>query len=304
VSEFVDTKAWRFQWACISGSRVRTPFFAVEDVAVANAGRSNTLFCTYFEDSWHSYKSTPNWSVVAMTAAKDASVGRWIVVAVSASGNVWELLPSEQSERTLHIEAPHTLTNVATVENTVYACGMGRTVLRREESGMWTNISAPQPGLEEGVMGFTALAGVIATQQYAVGWKGEIWVRSSQGWQQEDSPSNANLNSLAIDANGIVYIAGDSGVMLKGSVGCWELIETGTDSNLMDVCVHDGEIFVCSDFEVFCLRESGLESEFNDDSEDAPGTCLKLASAGADGLYSVGPYDVFRRQQGVWRRLA
>lgn len=300
----MDTQIWRFQWICISGANPKTPFFAVENIAAAEAGKLQTLFCVYYQNNWYSYQTTPDWSVIAMTAAKYQSDTGWVVLAVSASGRVWELRPNDKSEAVLRLEARHTLTNLATVDGVIYACGMGRVMMRREVSGYWSDISAPQPSLDEGVIGFTAAAGLHENLLYAVGWRGEIWTRTIKGWEREDTPSNANLNSLAIDADGTVYVVGDKGVMLKGRHGYWESIETNINSNLMDVCIHDGRVYVCTDFEIFHLSESGLEPEFNDDEGDGPDTCLKLASAGAGGLYSVGPYDVFRLLDGAWSRVA
>lgn len=300
----MDAETWRFQCACISGDEPRTPFFAVEAIAAADAGKPNGLFCVYFGGAWYSYESTPGWSPIAMAAVNDAARPGWVVLSISASGRVWELRPKEREESEYRIALQADFTNMAAVGNVVYACGMGRVVARRDAHGQWTDISAPKADLSEGVVGFTALAGLNTSLIYAVGWKGEVWALSADRWSQEDIPSNANLNALAIDADGIVYAVGDEGVLLKGSRGHWEVIETGTDFNLLDVCVHDGAVFVSTDFEILRLGDAGLEAVFDDDSEDSPGTCLKLMSAGRSGLYVIGPYDVMARMSDGWQRLA
>jgi hypothetical protein len=300
----MDTETWRFQWACISGAEPKTPFFAVEDIVAADAGRPNALFSVYFGNNWHSYTLTPDWSPVAISAAKDPADLGWVVVAISASGRTWELRPKERLERLSRIQCQADFTNLATVGDAIYACGMGRVVVQRLSHGDWADISAPRPTLDEGVVGFTALAGLSASLIYAVGWKGEVWTRSASGWSQEDIPSNANLNALAITSQGTVYAVGDEGVMIRGQRGRWEVVETNTDFNLLDVCVHEGAVYACTDFEVLRLGDTGLVAEFDDGSEDVPGTCLKLVSAGAGGLYSVGPYDVLVRLDASWRRLA
>ena len=64
----MDTDIWRFQWACISGDNPRTPFFAAENIAAADAGRSNSLFGVYYQGQWYSYQTTPDWSAIAMAA--------------------------------------------------------------------------------------------------------------------------------------------------------------------------------------------------------------------------------------------
>lgn len=300
----MDTNIWRFQSCCVGGSGAKTPFFAVEEIAAADSGNPNALFCVYFQSTWYSYQTTPAWSAIAMAAAKYPSDPSVVVLALSETGMTWQLRPKEQTESTSRVGSERGFTNLATVGEAIYACGMGRLLMRRDANGQWHDIRAPRPSLDEGVVGFTALAGLSETLVYAVGWKGEIWVRSDDVWDREDTPSNANLNALSIAPDGTVYAVGDDGVMLKGQQGYWEVIETDTDFNLQDVCVHEGTVYACSDFEVLQLTDGGLMPAFGEDADDSPGTCLKLVSAGAQGLYSIGPFDVFVLLDGSWRRLA
>jgi hypothetical protein len=300
----MNTEIWRFQSACVSGTNLKTPFFIAESIAAADAGKHNSLFCTYFQDCWYSYQTTPEWSAIAIAAAKYPDELRRVVLAISVSGKVWELRPEDRSESLSSIPDQTGFTNLATIEDVIYGCGMGRVVMRRDSTGHWSDISAPKPDFNEGVIGFTALAGLSGSLLYAVGWRGEIWTYSVDGWTNEDAPTNANLNSLAIGSDGIVYAVGDGGAMLKGRRGHWEVVETETDFNLIDVCVHAGTVYVCTDFEVLRLGATGLQSEFREDDGDAPATCLKLVSDGANRLYSIGPYDVFLHEENSWRRLA
>ena len=109
---------------------------------------------------------------------------------------------------------------------------------------------------------------------------------------------------MAVAADETAYCVGDNGCMVVGRHGMWRKIDTGTDFNLMDVCIHEETVYVCSDFQVFRWVEAELVPDFGDDAEDSPDTCLRLVSGGGSGLFSIGPYDVFVRKNGVWRRLA
>jgi len=92
--------------------------------------------------------------------------------------------------------------------------------------------------------------------------------------------------------------------MVRGRHGSWEVVDTGIDMNLQDVCFFGGEIFVSTDFYVYRLTDAGLKPDLVEESADRATTCLKLIPARPDVLYSVGPQDIFERRAGTWRRLA
>jgi hypothetical protein len=300
----MDTNVWQFLCGCVGGEDPKHPFFAVEAIELADAGKANSLFCVYHGQDWYSYGKTPEWTAVAMTAAQSSYDLPWIVIAMSQTGMIWELHPRERTESFSQIPNHLAMTNLATIENTIYACGMGRVLMRRDANGQWTDISAPWPEASEGVIGFTCVSGLESSMVYAVGWQGEIWTFSGQRWTKEDSVTNANLNAVAVAPDGTVYAVGDNGTMLKGRQDYWEPVSTEMDLNLTDVCVHMNNVYVCSDFEVYRLTDSGLILDFKQEDENVPQTCLKLFSAGLHGLYSMGPYDVFQLVNDKWHRLA
>jgi hypothetical protein len=301
----MNTDVWQFLCGCLGGNEPKHPFFAVENIELANAGRINSYFCVYHEHQWYTYSESPEWTAIAMTATRSPDDTHWVVIAMDQAGMIWELHPHEVTESFSQILPERlAMTNLATINNTIYACGMGRVLMRRNTNGEWIDISAPWPNTSEGVIGFTCVSGLNNSLIYAIGWQGEIWSYCGEKWIKEDSPTNANLNALAVDVDGTAYIVGDNGAMLKGSQGCWEVINSETDLNLTDVCIHMGDIYVCSDFEVYRLAKSGLELCYEQEDEDVPQTCLKLFSAGLNGLYSMGSYDVFLFVNNKWCRLA
>jgi hypothetical protein len=178
---------------------------------------------------------------------------------------------------------------------------MGRIVLRREADGTWTNVSAPDPSLDEGVIGFNAIAGSPAGDVFAVGWGGEIWVRANERWEAQDSGTNTNLNAVSVGADGGVIAVGDVGTVVVGRQNQWSVLDINTDFNLQGVCHFGDEVFVCSDFELFRLENEALIRETRFANGDEPKTCLNLI-AGKESVFSQGEKDVFRYAEGVWTR--
>jgi hypothetical protein len=300
----MNTSNFRLLSACLAGENLKNLFCASELISLSDSGLSNSSFNVYHSEQWYGYQASPSWSAIAMISNKYPGERHSIVLAMSASGAIWELYPKGPTESFAQLPQTVGLTNLASIGNSVYACGMGRLCLRRDLLGKWENVSAPWPELKEGVIGFTDLGGLNADFLYAVGWQGEIWVLSGNRWSRQDSPTNANLNAVTVGIDGVAYAVGDDGVMLKTNHGHWEIVETSVDSNLLDVCIHDGIVFVCSDSEVLRLVESGLIADFAAENDDLPRTCFKLISDDINYLYSVGSYDIFRRSSDGWERIA
>jgi hypothetical protein len=298
----MDTDVWRFLCGCAGGKTPEHLFAACEFIKDAEGGALNSLYTVFHQGKWFTYDTKPAWSTIAMSAVLERETSGWVVVALGQGGQTWEMRPLERTEAVFPLGIVG-LTNLATIGGSVYACGMGRVVWRRDAPGRWQELSAPWPDQSEGVIGFTDMAGLEEALLYAVGWQGEIWTRSGNAWRAENTPTNANLNAIALADDGIAYIVGDDGVMMKGRAGRWDAIVTGVDFNLQDVCVYEGEVFACTDFDVYRLTDAGLVSEL-EAADDSPETCLKLVPAKGTGVFSVGPYDVFLRSAGTWSRLA
>jgi hypothetical protein len=299
----MDMTIWRAHSACGFSKEPQHLLCAVEHIDTADAGQNNSAFYMFHQDHWYAYALSPDWSAVALAAVDDPSESLWLVVGVSPVGDLWEMHPKLVQETYSRIPEHQGITNLAGIEGAIYACGMGRIAVRRDARDLWTDISAPWPDIDEGVIGFTAIAGLAASLIYAVGWQGEIWTRSNERWEREVTPGNANLNAVAIAPDGTVYSVGDRGAMFKGRKGAWDVVDTGIGLNLTDVCVYEGHVFACTDFAVYRLTSDGLVNDIPDDATDRPSTCLKLVST-LTALYSVGPSDVFVRSGGVWSRMA
>jgi len=280
-------------------------FFAKEIDELGEEGEENSSFFMMDGDDWSQYDFSGAWIAIYMATIKPLGLNR-IVVAVSPGGAYFEVEP--QSGREIYGGIPEvksSLRSLTVVDDMIYACGMGRALLRRNNSGVWEEIGPGTSVQDDGlVVGFEDLAGFSVNEMYAVGWGGEVWRNSNGTWQQLDSPVSSNLNAVCCSPNGNVYIVGDDGIMLKGRNDVWEVLEVDRTDNLMDVAFYGNTVYVSTDFEILKLEGAGLisEDEFTNE-DDLPMTCLHLLPA-EDGLISMGTKDLFRLHNGVWERLA
>ena len=275
-------------------------FFAFEPLDKPQTTSINVLVGA----RWHTYDTQPPWPAIGMAGAKYPNSADWVIVANSADGDLWEVNPGNPTgQRLLRISGDYSnLTKLASIDHAVWACGMDRLVLRREEDGRWTNCSAPPASVSEGIIGFTAIAGVEPQTLVAVGWQGEIWFRSGDQWQRQDCGSNANFNAVSVGPDGQIVVVGDGGAIVVGRRDQWRIVDIDTTFNLQGVCHFGEEVFVCTDFEIYRFTGDALLAETRFETDDEPKTCMNLL-AGPETVLSQGETDIFRFVQGKWARV-
>jgi hypothetical protein len=263
-------------------------------------GGGRTSFHVLLGDDWFGYDIEPEWAASGLASALYPGADDVVVVAAAPDGDTWELNPASRSERLGRLnEVGHAgITRLASIDNAVWACGMGRVAIRREANGQWVDLSAPKSPIAQGITGFTGMAALPNAEQIAVGWRGEIWVRSKNAWLQEDSPTNSNFNNVSIGPDGEAVIVGDKGGLVVGRPGQWTALDCRPDFNLQGVCHFGPDIFVCSDFEIFRLVDGVLVRETRFDG-DPPDTCMNL-HAGGSVAYSQGERHVYRFDGAKW----
>ena len=282
-------------------------FFAKElDELVENGTPNSSFFCfdeQDADDQFRKYDESVNWPAISMATSKTKGSNR-NVVAIGPNGDYWEVEPSSAQESVGKITDFHgNLRTLSVIDETIFACGMGRVVLQREGKGKWKPIG-PKPTQDDAdVIGFEDIDGYSRTEIYAVGWGGEIWWFDNGIWRRVDSPTSVNLTALCCAADESVYIVGHDGIMLRGRYDSWSVIDTDRKENLRDVAYYNGTIYVTTDFRILKLVDNKLVNDTDfADPDDLPVTCLHLLTV-ADGLISLGTKDVFRRQQDPWNRL-
>ncbi len=269
--------------------------------AMQEAGKGGkTSFHVLLNGNWFGYEEEPEWAATGIAGMQYPGLEEVVVVATAADGRIWELNPSSKAERLARMAQEYCgITRLATLREGIWACGMGRMVMMRDANGRWLDLSAPKGSLADGITGFTGIAETLQGDQVAVGWRGEIWIRSNGNWIKEDSPSNSNFNNVSVAVDGEIVIVGDRGGLVVGYPGEWTAIDCRTDFNLQGVCHFLGETFICSDFEIFCLKQGKLVRETRFDGEQRPNTCMNFL-VGKDGIYCQGERDLFRFEEGRW----
>jgi hypothetical protein len=290
--------------AVLSGT---TYFRKGKDIALfafQPSGRTvKTVFRLWIDGNWGTYDLEPEWTAVGVASAIYSPDEGPIVVASDTDGELWEVRAASGEERAAEIPGDYSeLTNLASFDNAIWACGMGRVVLRRDAGGTWTDVSAPEPSVDLGVIGFTALAGVKPGEVVAVGWKGEIWMRRGNRWEAEDTGTTANLNAVSVGPDGQIVAVGDRGVIVIGRHNQWSVVKSDDSANLQGVCHFGKQIFIATDFDIYRLEEGELVVEDRFVNEDEPETCLNLMANEAS-VFSQGEKDIFRFVDGVWKRV-
>jgi photosystem II stability/assembly factor-like uncharacterized protein len=135
-----------------------------------------------------------------------------------------------------HIEYPGgaadaTLTNgfmreIRQIGGSLFACGMGRQVYRRDASGAWSSAhqGALLPPAAKEPAGFNSIHGMMEDELWAVGFQGEIWRCQSGGWTAETSPTTFALNKILVVSDRLAFIAGKAGTLLRWDGAGWALL--------------------------------------------------------------------------------
>lgn len=262
-------------------------------------------------EEWEKFSITFSWAHVAVASIKPQGRNR-AIVSMGAHGEYYECvydavtgLPTQQVG-VIPSDRPFLGRNLAIVEETIFAVGMGRVVARWEGPGMWTRLDPKEP-LPEGIAcGFNDLTGPSLKEMYAVGWRGEIWCMNNAVWHQVDSPLSAHLRAACTLPDGSIVAVGYNGAMVRGRHDTWRVVDSGRAETLLDVCCFDGKVFVATAYKILVLNESGLMpvTDFEDPA-DMPASCggLYLSDDGA-GIISMGPSDLFRLRDGIWKRIS
>lgn len=236
-----------------------------------------------------------DWDSTAIAVAKKPSER---LVFVGEDGEVCTYVGGTSTTERIK-PAPTMIRNARTVDGYVYACGMLRQAYKRVGEGEWQNISATSPKAGEKV-GFEAIDGYSGKELYAVGWNGEIWQFSGMTWTNRTSPTDVILTAVCCAGDGVVYVAGQQGVMIKGRYDRWEIIEweDNVNVNIWDLCWFNKKLYVATITNLYTLEGNQLQDvDFGD--LGAP-TCYSLTQA--EGvMWSIGKEDVLSFDGTAWR---
>ena len=187
-----------------------------------------------------------------------------------------------------------------TINGYVYACGMKRQVYKRTGEKKWVDISAPFPAKKEKV-GFESVDGFSEDEIYAVGWNGEIWQYNGTQWLNRDSLTNLILASVCCADDGVVYIVGQQGLLIRGRHDTWEVVEWDDDINIdfWDLCFFKDKLYISSIFELYTF-ENGQLIDVDFKGIDVS-SCHSLTQA--EGImWSIGAEDVLSFDGKTWQK--
>jgi hypothetical protein len=152
-------------------------------------------------------------------------------------------------------------------------------------------LSPPGPGL---AVGLNAIGGFSAAEVYAVGFQGEIWIWTGDAWRSIDSPTNVALECVVCGGDGLTYIGGQHGVLLRGRQERWEVVEhDSTEADLWCALWFADRLLLASSRAVFALGPDNELGSVLDDRKVPGVTCGWLTSLG-DTAFSIGPSHVLQ----------
>ena len=124
-----------------------------------------------------------------------------------------------------------------------------------------------------------------------VGRQGTVWSRENGTWEQIEVPTEADLNAVALQADGgAVAVGRDGTVLMRTGGGAWRIIDAPAPANLQGVAWIDGQsaLMVGAGEEIWRLDTStGTITEI--DSPVGRGFALRAVARDQDGtLLAVG----------------
>ena len=248
-----------------------------------NQGQWADVFNTVWDSSAIAVARSPTPKVVLV--GEDGDVATW-----GAKGEEAESIQP----------TPIAIRNAQTIDGLVYACGMKRQVFCRVDEGVWRDMSAPMVSATDSA-GFEDIDGYSGHEIYAAGWKGEVWQYGGTNWTSHGSLTSVILTSVCCAPDGLVYIAGQQGVMLRGRNAVWELVRWNEPATVdfWDLCWFQDSLYVATTTGMF--RLSGNDLIAVDFGAAGPLTCYNLSTA--EGvLWSIGHQDVASFDGTRWRR--
>lgn len=270
-------------------------YLIARDRGLEARGVEHSRFIAFYQGKF-AHMGDRNWRSTAICVVKRPIEK---MVAVGEDGNVFTYVGGVGSDETISPK-PKVVRGVGVVDGYALACGMKREVYRREDEGKWIAMHAPAPG--KGVSaGFEAISGFSKSEVYAVGWGGEIWQWDGARWMQRVSPTNMILTGVSCEEDGMVYICGQHGTLIRGRAEIWESIELENVAvDLWDVRRFEEKLYVSAMNALYVAKENRFEPVAF--GADRPGTCYKLTEA--EGvLWSVGSGDVFSFDGSDWTRV-
>jgi hypothetical protein len=191
------------------------------------------------------------------------------------------------------------------IEGRIYVVGMRRQVYVRESPGRWVRADAgvlDESANARQVTGFRSIDGTSANDIYAAGLGGEIWHLGRDRWKQEPSVTNVILEQVRAAPARDVYVAGQSGVIMRGHSNLWSILEhTETEEDFWGLEWFQGDLYLATGEALYCLRDGELPLR---QVKVNGGSSFARLRAGKGALWSFGPDEVWWTGDGkIWHSV-
>lgn len=237
-------------------------------VAVFDKSRVYVLAYSKREPGTRVFRWTGGWDnyyVQAICAGICAVRGaRPEILTLCANGSVHRAAPDGQAYEDIVEEKPSKhglLRDIRAIGANVYATGFGRQVYVRKDR-IWRRCDqgVVEDPTADSLSGFESIDGFDEDEIYATGNQGEIWCRRHGIWQRSESPTNIILENVLCAPDGVVYISGQLGIVMRGRLDRWELIEHElTDDTFWDMAWFNDQLWLSTTKALYTLQGDKLE---------------------------------------------
>jgi hypothetical protein len=187
------------------------------------------------------------------------------ILTLCADGRVHRAAPDGQSYESLVDDPPSKnglLRDIRCIGDSIYVAGFGRQIYQRNTDRSWQHCDhgVVEDPKAESLSGFESIDGFHENELYAVGNLGEIWCRHENQWRKIESPTNIILENVLCAPDGVVYISGQLGILLRGRRNSWELIEHElTEDTFWDMTWFDNKLWLSTSKALYSFANDRLE---------------------------------------------
>ncbi|MNP05678.1 hypothetical protein D3C76_976340 [compost metagenome] len=227
------------------------------------------------------------------------------ILTLCADGSVHRAAPDGQAYEDLVAEKPSKhglLRDIRPIGENVYATGFGRQVyVRHSRTWQRCDQGVAEDPTADSLSGFESIDGFGEEEIYAVGNQGEIWCRRQGAWQRSESPTNIILENVLCAPDGMVYISGQLGIVLRGRADRWELIEHElTEDTFWDMAWFADRLWLSTTRGLYTLQGGKLEKADTGLPKDQT---FRYLDANQECLWSSGERHLAAFDGMTWTRI-
>jgi hypothetical protein len=186
---------------------------------------------------------------------------------------------------------------VTEIDRKAYAAGHMGAVYRLDAIKNWTRIDEGLPR----ELNIEAIHGFGAADVYVGGKRGYLWHWDGSRWTNLELPTNVHLTRIKCAPDGVVYVAGHKGLLLRGRHQSWSIVDHGvTTDTIWSLEWFNDQLYVATRNALFRLSPDTLEAI--DFGGDPPKTFYHL-SAVEGVMWSIGEEDVMSFDGARWKRI-